>query len=125
MKQRGFLLAGPMLWAAVAAGTLILGLTVALKVQSARLDAAKAHLEACETRYGEALEAIRKQNEAVKELEKASKEATERALKAKEKAEKEIARMKPERDRLAELVKKGFKGQCPAGEAVKKIREGF
>ena len=38
MRQRGFIQLSPVLWAAIAAGAVILGLGLALKVQSVRLD---------------------------------------------------------------------------------------
>ena len=42
MLQRGFIALPVMAWAAIAAGVVIVGLSVAIKVQSARLDACKA-----------------------------------------------------------------------------------
>ena len=126
MTQRGFLLAGPvLLYSAIAAGALIVGLSVALKVQSARLDAAKANLEACETRYGEALEIIRKQNEGVKALKDASEQAHRRAQAAQERAKAAQQGSMKERERLALLAKKPATGPCQAGEAVKRVREGL
>ena len=126
MTQRGFLLAGPvLLYSAIAAGALIVGLSVALKVQSARLDAVKASLEACQTRYGEALEAIRRQNEAVKELEKASKQATERARQAQASAKAANQGLAKERERLATVSKTPPIGPCPAGQAVQELRKGL
>ena len=46
LRQRGFITLGPMVYAALAAGIAILGLTIALKVQTARLDAEKAEHKA-------------------------------------------------------------------------------
>lgn len=42
MRERGFIALAPMAWAAIAAGAVILSLGIAVKVQSARLDACKA-----------------------------------------------------------------------------------
>ena len=41
MRERGFLLAGPMLYAAIAAGAVIVILSIAVKVQTSRLDTVK------------------------------------------------------------------------------------
>lgn len=46
MNQRGFIALPVMAWAAIAAGVVILGLGVAVKVQSARLDSEKAAFSA-------------------------------------------------------------------------------
>ena len=67
MTQRGFLLAGPMLlYTAIGTGVLILGLTVALKVQSARLETCQIEFDVfkLETkRLGEAAEKAAKAKE--------------------------------------------------------------
>lgn len=99
--QRGFVtlpLAG---WLALAAGAAILALLLALKVQSARLDAKEAELEACASRYAETLKLVAKQNEAVDALqadsEKRRKQAAIALAKAREgqgKADSEIARLR-------------------------------
>lgn len=64
-KQRGFTLY------AIFGLLIVVGLMgVALKVQSSRLESAKADLHVCETRYAETLKLVRKQNEAVETLKK-------------------------------------------------------
>lgn len=100
-RERGFLTAGPMLYAALAAGAVIIGLMLALKVQSARLDAKDAELEACATRYAETLKLVARQNEAAETLqadsEKRRKQAQAALAKAREahgKADSEIARLR-------------------------------
>ena len=122
--QRGFLLAGPVLYGAIAAGALVVGLSVALKVQSSRLDAAKAELSLCTSLYNQALASIQHQNQAVRELERASKAAQERAQEAQERARAENKGLVRERERLAAL-KPPPAGPCPSGQAVQRIREGL
>ena len=125
MTQRGFLLAGPALYAAVAAGVVIVGLSVALKVQSARLDTAKAELALCTSQYNQALASIQRQNEAVKAQVKARTQAkakSEAALKA---ATQALKASQSERDRLKGLATKPATGPCQAGEAVQEIRKGL
>jgi hypothetical protein len=126
MKQRGFLLAGPaLLYGAIGAGVLILGLAVALKVQSAHLDAAQAHLEACEIRYKDVLGKIEHQNEAVKGLEKAGQDARRLATEAQASATAANKGLAQERDRLAKAAQTPPVGPCPAGEGVREIRKGL
>lgn len=86
---------------ALAAGAVILGLALALKVQGARLDAAQADLEACTTRYKETLMLVDKQNKAVAQLETESQKRARNAAAALAKARQgqgslsaEIARLK-------------------------------
>ena len=67
MNQRGFLLAGPMLYAAIGAGVVIALLAGALKIQTSRLDTCKSEFGAfkLETRrIGEAAEKAAKEREA-------------------------------------------------------------
>ena len=77
--QRGFLLAGPMLYAAIGAGVIIVGLSVALKVQSSRLETCRVEFGAfkMETkRIGEAAEKARIAEEAErKEIDDAKEKA--------------------------------------------------
>lgn len=124
-SERGFLLAGPVLYAAIAAGVIILGLTLALKVQSARLGAAKASLEACETRYKDALTLIERQNEGVKALKDASDKARRLATEAQASAKVANQGLAKERERLAAASKVVPLGPCPAGEGVRIVREGL
>ena len=68
MKERGFLLAGPMLYAAIGAGVVILGLTAALKIQSSRLETCRTEFAAfrLETKLiGDAQEKANREREAV------------------------------------------------------------
>jgi len=53
---------------ALAAGAVIIGLLLALKVQSARLDAKDAELTACASRYAETLKNVNLANKRVEEL---------------------------------------------------------
>lgn len=64
-KQAGFTLY------AIFGLLIVVGLMgVALKVQSSRLESAKADLHVCETRYAETLKLVAKQNQAVENLKK-------------------------------------------------------
>ena len=119
--MKGFF--SPILIGAIAAGVVIAGLGLALKVQSARLDSTKADLEACSTRYQSALDSISKQNAAIDSLlakaekkRKDSEQALAVARKGQGKAQAEIARLKS-------LKPSGT--SCPAGDAVSKVREGL
>ncbi len=66
-------------WLLVAASVAFAAMSIALKVQTSRLSAAKADLQACETRYGEALASIDRQNKAVESLAKAAAERQKQA----------------------------------------------
>ena len=68
MKERGFLLAGPMLYGAITAGVVILGLTAALKIQSSRLETCRTEFAVfrLETKLiGDAQEKANREREAV------------------------------------------------------------
>lgn len=123
-KQRGIFLSGPALYAAIAAGVLVVGLSVALKIQSSRLEAAKAELALCSDRYQAALGQIQRQNQAIKGLEQASEKARRSALEAQERARAAQKGLGKERERLAAL-KAAADSPCPAGDAVKRVREGL
>jgi hypothetical protein len=117
MANRGFI--SIQLAAALAAAAVILGLSVALKVQSARLDAKSAELEACAKRYEETLILVRRQNEAVKTLEKEAAERAKRAAAALAKARAAQGSLEAEIARL-----KGLK-PADCAEAVAGIRSGL
>ena len=97
----------------------ILGLFLALKVQSARLDAAKADLEACTTRYAETLKSVEKANSAVKDLQKESEERAKKAAAALAKARAAQGSLEAEMARL-----RASKPADCAG-AVAAVREGL
>lgn len=118
-NRRGFIsfqLAG-----ALAAGAVIIGLGLALKVQSARLDAAQADLAACMTRYQETLILVKKQNDAVTALEIESKERARKAAIALAKAREGQGSLQAEIARLLAAVGSGK--TCP--EAVETVRKGL
>ncbi len=116
-RQRGFLpLTG---YAALAALVVIGGLVVAVKVQSSRLDAAKAELEACATRYETALASIKRQNEAVDALSEASQKRQKQAAAALAKARQGQGSLEAEIARLRSLKP----ADCAAGVAA--VREGL
>ncbi len=77
MKARGFLLAGPMLYAAIGAGVIIAGLSLALKIQSSRL-------ETCRVEFGAFKLETKRLGDAA---EKAAKEREQRDQKAKERTD--------------------------------------
>ena len=119
--DRGFIaipLAG---YAAIAAGAVILSLGIALKVQSARLDAAKAETEACKTRYAETLDLVRKQNKAVEALEVESKKRTRTAAAALAKARQGQDSLRIEIERLHGAIGSGK----TCAEAVSDVRRGL
>jgi len=115
--MRGFLT--PQIGAVLAAGAVILALSLALKIQGARLDSAKAKYEACQIRYSETLAMISRQNEAVKTLEKDAQERAKRASAALAKARAAQGSLEAEISRL--------KGSKPAdcSAAVSIVREGL
>ena len=123
MNQRGFLMTLP-LYGLVAALVLAGGLAVALKIQSARLSAAQESLAACRATNAVLNDQIARQNEAVRGLEaeaakraKAAQAALEAARKGQAEAQGEIERLK--------AAKPTVKGDCPAGQAVQRVREGL
>lgn len=117
-SQRGFMLYG-LIGAVAVAGAL----GVALMVQNARLDSAKAKLETCQAAYASALESIKKQNKAVSDLQDATKTAQNRARIASQEAAKAKVASKSEIERLSALKPKS--GACPAGQAVADVRKGL
>jgi len=99
--QRGFVSLPLTGWLALAAGAAILALLLALKVQSARLDAKDAELEACASRYAETLKNVTLANKRVDELAadsaKRARNAAIALAKAREgqgKQDSEIARLR-------------------------------
>lgn len=87
MKQRGFITLPIMGWVAVAAGVVILGLGVALKVQSARLDTCQADKVKLEAQAKILGAQIAEQNRAVEALAAAGAAKTAAGAKALAKAE--------------------------------------
>ena len=124
MRDRGFLLAGPALYAAIGAGVIIVGLSVAVKIQSARLGAAQEELAACRASNAVLNDQINRQNEAVKALETEGQERQKRAQGALEAARKGQAKAQGEIARL-KAAKPTVKGDCHAGQAVQRVREGL
>lgn len=121
MNQRGFVI-----YALLGALALAGAAGAWAWVQGKRLEAAKASLEACQSRYAEALEAIRRQNEAVEAFKKSSQEAQDRATAALAAARQAQAGSLKERERLKALLgQKPPAGPCPAGSAVSEIRQGL
>ena len=117
--MRGFIslpLAG-----ALAAGAVILALGLALKVQSARLDASQADLEACTTRYKETLILVDRQNKAVESLESEAKKRARNAAAALAKAREGRDGLNTEIARLRAATGSGK--SC--AEAVAEVRKGL
>ena len=109
--SKGFLLAGPMLYAAIGAGVIIVGLSAALKVQSSRLESCKTEFAAfkLETkRIGEAQE-------------KAAKEKEQRDKKLKERTDADhqrtVARLNRDIQRLRDDSRRSILPPAPAGTA--------
>ena len=124
MKQCGFL-SGIALYGLIGAVAVAGGLGIALKIQSSRLDTAKAELALCAMQYKQALESIQKQNEGVKALKEASEQARDRARIAVASVKAAQQGVVKERERLALLAKKPATGPCPAGAAVTEIKKGL
>ena len=123
MSQRGFAELGVMAYAAIAAGVVIVGLSVAVKVQMARLDATQQELateQANRALWQKAAETCSKATE------EAAAEAKKRATIAQAalrdarqgsvKAESEIARLR---------ASKPSGAACPAADGVARVREGL
>jgi len=94
-------------------------------VQGERLRVAKAELALCAAHLDESLALIEKQNEAVRGWKSASDLALKRAKKAEAEAKAAQKGIESERERLAALRKKPPVGACPAGEGIKRVREGL
>lgn len=121
MNQRGSLL----IYGGLAAIAVIVALTLALKVQSARLDAAQQKNEALEQQVAQWRGAAQDCSNATK---KASEDAQRRATAAKaalKQAQEGQVASKAEVDRLRGLVGSKPVTECPSGEAVGKVREGL
>lgn len=119
--MRGFLTL--QLAAILAAGAVILALGIALKVQSARLDAKEAELSACVTRYEETLILVKKQNEAVQQLEDEAKKRAKRASDALAKAREGQQSLEAELKRLRDSGASGKVLTCE--DAVREVRKGL
>ena len=111
MKQRGFIPLPLMAWGAIGAGVIILGLGIALKVQTARLDHCKAEYAAfvAETkRLGE-------------EAQRKAKETEAKNLKAKEIADADTTKLRTDNAALARRLRQstraggGSLSPAPAG----------
>lgn len=123
MRQTGFVLTLPlygMIGAMVVAG----GLAVALAINGAKLDTARARLATCEERNATLNGQIARQNEAVELLEKEAEDRQKRAQAALEAARKGQAKAQSEIARLR-ATKPSVKGDCPAGQAIQRVREGL
>ena len=118
-NQRGFL-SIPIV-AALAAGAVILALGLALKIQSARLDAKEAELEACTTRYAETRRLVEKQNKAVSALETESQKRARNAAAALAKAREGRDSLNAEISRLRAATGSGK----TCSEAVAEVRRGL
>jgi hypothetical protein len=120
-----FLLAN---WKLVFVGILLL----ALGVQTWRLDRAKAEVAevqalvtACEGRVTALGKQIEAQNGAVRALESAGKARQARAAQGIKEAEKRARTAQNEAQRLREAIFTPPVSECPAAEAVQKIRSGL
>lgn len=114
--------------AVLALGTVTLASGVVRKYNGAiegRITA-ETELKKCGEKYTTVLGQISNQNKAITSLAKERDKARGATKSALALAAKEADRNKPERDRLSAL-EKTFKSTsaCPAGDAVKKVREGL
>ena len=123
MSQRGFAELGVMAYAAIAAGVVIVGLSVAVKVQTARLDATQQELateQANRALWQKAAETCSKATDdalvdALKRI-KSARDALKQVRQGSVKAESEIARLR---------AAKPAGGACPAADGVARVREGL
>ena len=125
--QNGFIPGLPTLslYGAIAGIAIAAALGVALKIQGSKLATVKAELALCALQHKQALAAIEKQNQAIVELEEAALKARRSARDALERTRKAQVGVVKERDRLKALMASKQTGPCPAGEAVKKLRDGL
>ena len=117
----GFIAMTPILWGALGAAVLIGGLGVALKVQSARLETAKAEILTCKQAVAQLSSALTKQNDAIKELKKAQNEAEERTRAVLKRLERKAHVAAAEAQRLRSR-RPETPSACPAGDAVAEIK---
>lgn len=123
MKQRGSILVYGIIALFVAAA----GTTFVLTYKSAisRAEKAETQLAECSQKYDAALLSIAKQNAAIADWQKAARDSSERAAKALQKARTAQVASQSERERLKRLQAEFKPGVCPAGEAVRSVREGL
>lgn len=123
--SRGF---GLIFYLIAGALALTIGTTVVLTYRNAIAgkEKAEAALAECATKYEAALASIAKQNAAIGQWEKAAVDASERAKAASKAAAKAHVATQSERERL-KRAQAEFKatGTCPAGEAVRSVRQGL
>jgi len=126
-NQHGFIpgLSGLSLYGAIAAIVIAAALGVALKIQGSKLATVQAELTLCALQHKQALAAIERQNEEVTKLKQDSDSRLAAGRRALQEAELRGKDLLKERDRLKALRGKKPVGPCPAGEAVKKIRDGL
>ena len=125
MRQHGFIQLPIMTWAAIAAGVVILGLTVALKVQSSRLDSCQTKVEAQKLMIQGLGDQIKQQNAAIKTWEDAAKAAKAKGTKATAAAQQKVNGLQSEVNRLSGLLQ-GHQNQAKTcQDALADVRRGL
>ena len=109
----------------IAIGAVILLLGVALKIQTARLDACHTQVEADKALIQGLGDQIKAQNEAVAALDAASKSAKAKGAKAVAAARQEAQGMAGEVLRLSELLKQASGGGKSCADGVRDARAGL
>lgn len=129
MNQRGFISLGLTGYLAIAAGAVILTLGVALKWQSSRLETCHIERATEKARFNAKLAEfdtkLAEQNTAIEEWQGKAATTAQASRQALEKARVEGRSLQAEADRLRAQVGKSTPSGCPAGEAVKRVREGL
>lgn len=121
--MKGFLSFGLRGYFGIASIVIIIGLSGLLWVKNLQLSNLRESLTICKEKNNQLLGLVADQNAQVEVYRRTMEEAKERSRSALKAATGRLEASKRERARLAELAKKAPPGPCPAGEAVKKIRE--
>jgi len=121
VKQSGFINLSIMGWAAVAAGVVILGLTVALKVQSSRLETAQTETATAKAAAAQWQATALECSDSVEKASKAASEALQRSKAALAKARQGSVASQTELARLRGQM--GKQATCVA--AVQQIKQGL
>jgi len=125
MTQRGFIalpLAG---YVALGMGAVILALGLALKIQSARLDAATQQVVTLKQQVAQWRAAAKTCSDATEAAEKEAKSRQTAALQALQRVREASKVSAGEVTRLKALIGSNKAVECPAGRAVSEVRKGF
>lgn len=125
LTQKGFISLGLTGYLAIGAGVVILALGLAVKVQSARLDAAQQKALALEQQVAQWTAAAKECSDATKKADEEAKKRARTAAIALEAARKGQASSKAEAERLRGLIGSKPATDCPARDGVAEVRKGL